>query len=58
MENLGDYYNLYIQGDTLLLADGFENFNLDPAHFYSVQGLSCTVFPHQKKNVIDGQINN
>ena len=41
--NLGDYHDLYVQGDTLLLADVSENFTnkcieiyeLDPAHFLS-----------------------
>ena len=41
LENLGDYHNLYVQSDTLLLADVFNNFRdmclkeyeLDPAHF-------------------------
>ena len=40
-KNLGDYHDLYVQSDTLLLADAFENFSnmcikvyeLDPAHF-------------------------
>ena len=40
-KSLGDYHDLYVQGDTLLLADVFENFRnmcikvyeLDPAHF-------------------------
>ena len=40
--NLGDHHDLYVQSDTLLLADVFENFRnkcieiyeLDPAHFY------------------------
>ena len=46
-KNLGDYYDLYVQSDTLLLADVFENFRnmcikvyeLDPAHFLSAPGL-------------------
>ena len=47
-KNLGDYHNLYVETDTLLLADVFENFRkvcqekygLDPAHYYSAPGLS------------------
>ena len=46
--NLGDYHDLYVQIDTLLLADLFENFRnmcikvyeLDPAHFLSAPGLA------------------
>ena len=48
LENLGDYHDLYVQSDTLLLADMFENFRdmcikeyeLDPAHFLSLPGLA------------------
>ena len=47
-KNLSDYHDLYVQGDTLLLADVFENFRnkcieiyeLDPAHFLSAPGLA------------------
>ena len=48
IKNLGEYYNLYVQSDTLLLADVFENFRdkcieiyeLDPAHFLSAPRLA------------------
>ena len=48
LENLGDYHDLCVQSDTLLLADVFENFRgmclkeykLDPAHFLSLPGLA------------------
>ena len=47
-QNLGDYHDLYVATDALLLADVFENFRkvcqekcgLDPAHYYSAPGLS------------------
>ena len=47
LENLGDYHDLYVQSDKLLLADVFNNFRdmcikeyeLDPAHFLSLPGL-------------------
>ena len=46
--NLRDYHDLYVQSDTLLLADVFTNFRnvyfdiyeLDPAHFLSAPGLA------------------
>ena len=48
LNNLGDYHDLYVQSDTLLLADVFANFRkacietyeLDPAHFISLPGLA------------------
>ena len=43
MRNLGDYHDLYIQSNTLLWTDAFDNYRnvsleiyeLDPAHFLS-----------------------
>ena len=47
-KNLGDQHDLYVQSDTFLLADVFENFRnmcievyeLDPAHCLSAPGLT------------------
>ena len=47
-KNLGDYHDLYVQSDKLLIADVFENFrnmcynihDLDPAYFWSASGLA------------------
>ncbi|XP_046851910.1 uncharacterized protein LOC124445250 [Xenia sp. Carnegie-2017] len=49
--SLGDYHDLYLRTDVLLLADIFENFQklcleryrLDPAHYYTSPGLSWDV---------------
>ena len=46
-KNLGDFHDLYVQSNTSLLADVFENFRnkcfeiyeLDPAHVLSAPGL-------------------
>ena len=48
IKNLGEYHDLYVQSDTSLLADVFENFRdkciekdeIDPAHFLSAPGLT------------------
>ena len=48
LKNLSDYHDLYVQSDTLQLADIFENFRnkcieiyqLDPAHFLSAPGFA------------------
>ena len=47
-KNLGDYHDLYVQSDTLLLEDVFEHFRnmcikvyeLDPTYFLSAPGLA------------------
>ena len=48
IKNLGEYYDSYVQSDTLLLSDIFENFRnmclkiyeLDPVYFVSAPGLA------------------
>ena len=48
LESLGDYHDLYVQSDILLLADVFDNFRdvcikeyeLDPAHLLLLPGLA------------------
>ena len=48
IKNRGEYHDLYAQGDTLLLADVFENFRnmcleiyeLDPTYFVSAPRLA------------------
>ena len=48
LENLGNYHDLYVQSNTLLLANVFNNFRdmcikeyeLDPAPFLSLPGLA------------------
>ena len=49
IRNLGNYHDLYVQTDTLFLADVFEKFRdkcieiygLDPSHILSAPGLAC-----------------
>ena len=48
LKNMGDYHDLYLETDVLLLANVFEsfrkvcldNYELDPAHFYTAPGLA------------------
>ena len=47
-QTLGDYHDIYLKSDVLLLADVFESFRkmtlatykLDPAHYFTAPGLS------------------
>ena len=51
LKKLGDYHDLYVQRDTLLLTDVFENFRNkcieiyepDPAQFLSAPGLAWQI---------------
>jgi len=48
IQNMGEYHDLYLKGDVLLLADVFERFRnvcmsiyqLDPAHYFTAPSLS------------------
>ena len=48
LKTMGEYHNLYLESDILLLADVFENFRkiclqyykLDPCHYFTSPGLS------------------
>ena len=48
IRNMGEYHDLYLCTDTILLANVFEsfrsvcieNYGLDPAHFYTAPGLA------------------
>ena len=48
LKTMGDYHDLYLKSDIVLLADVFENFrktclqyyNLDPCHYFTSPGLS------------------
>ena len=54
MKNMGDYHDLYLLSDVLLLTDVFENFRktcmqyykLDPCHYFTSPGtyVSSKIF--------------
>ena len=60
IKNLGEYHDLYLKTDVLLLADVFENFRetclnyykLDPCHYMSSPGLSWDSMLKMTKNKI------
>ena len=47
-KTMGDYHDIYLKSDVLILADVFENFrktskqyyNLDPVHYFSCPGFA------------------
>ena len=59
LKNLGESHDLYVQSDTLLIADVFENFRntcikvyeLNPAHFLSLPGLKWQACFKKKTNI-------
>ena len=61
IKNLGEYHDLYIQSDTLLLAGVFENFRnmciniyeLGCAKFLSAPGLTCEAALKKTKVKLD-----
>ena len=60
LRNLGDYHDLYVQSDTLLLADVFENFRnkcieiheFDHAYFSSAPRLAWQACLRKKIRII------
>ena len=61
VKNLGEYHDLYVQSDTLLLADEFDNirnmclktYELDPAKCLSAPGLSWQAASKKTKVKLD-----
>ena len=61
IKSLGEYHDLYVQSDTLLLADVFGNFQnmcleiyeLDPGNFFSAPGLASQAALKKNKVKLD-----
>ena len=62
INNLGEYHDLYLCADIVLLANIFkafrkvclDNYGLDPAHFYMAPGLEWKACLKSKVRVIVG----
>ena len=63
MKTFGDYHDIYLKSDVLLLADIFENFRdlclsyykLDPVHYFGTPGIAwdaCLKISKQKLELI------
>ena len=61
IRNLGKYHDLYVQSNTLLLADAFQNFQnicfeiyeLDPTRFLTTSGLAWQAVLKKTKLKLD-----
>ena len=61
MNSIGDYHDIYLKTDVLLLADVFEKFinnrldyyGIDPCHYFSSPGLSWNVMLKMTKIELD-----
>ncbi len=61
IKNLGEYHDLYLKTDVLLLADVFEAFRsvcrtgygLEPAHYCTAPGLACSAMLKMTKQDLD-----
>ncbi len=61
MQTLGDYHDLYVKCDVVLLCDVFEQFRnvclaqyqLDPLHYYTCPGLAWSASLKMSGVVLD-----
>ena len=61
LSSMGEYHDLYLKSDILLLTDVFENFRkacqqyyeLDPAHYFSTPGLSWDAMLKRTKTELE-----
>ena len=61
MKAFGDYHDIYLKSDVLLLADIFENFRklclnyykLEPAHYYGTPGIAWDACLTKSKQILE-----